>query len=339
MASTDLSFDQALTAFKHRNFHPLYFVYGDEPFLANELQEALIEYGLESHERDFNLDMVYATESNSVKTVALCNAYPMMAERRIVIVRDFEKLAQNALFAEYAKHPNPTAVVLLLCGSKPNMASNPYKALKQAAVAIEVKAMKENQLGGWIQKRFSAVHKKIRPEAIQMLVDLNGNGLQNLAAEVDKLVSYIGKRDEVTREDVLDVGGHAREFNVFELQKSIGEADFLSANRIMEQMLQQKTNAAGEALMIIAMLTRYFTVLWKLTGCQPNLTDKAKAERVGISPYFIKEYLFSMRHYSYPRIQRAFATLLAADYELKGGATREPALILSLMLRRLIPSR
>lgn len=337
MAQTDFTPDQALTAFKHKNFQPLYFIYGEEPFLANALQQSLIENGLAEHERDFNFDLIYGAESSGVKTLSYCQAYPMMAERRIVIIRDFEKLSQNAVLSEYAKKPNPQSIVMLICGNKPNLATNPYKALKQLATVIEVKALKENQLGGWIQEQIAPLRKKIRPEAVQMLISLNGNHLQVLHAEIEKLVSYIGKRDEITREDVLDVGGHAREFNVFELQKKVGEADFLSANYIMEQMLQQKTNTASEALMIVVMLTRFFNVLWKLVGCQHlNLNDKAKAERVGISPYFIKEYILSLRYYPYLRVQQAFSALLAADYELKGGSTRDPALILNLMLRKMM---
>ena len=39
-----------------------------------------------------------------------------------------------------------------------------------------------------------------------------------------------------------------------------------------------------------------------------------------------------------PRLDAALAALLAADYELKGGAGRDERLVLLLLLRRLLPA-
>ncbi|HRR08980.1 MAG TPA: DNA polymerase III subunit delta [Rhodothermales bacterium] len=334
----DISYEQALTAFAHKNFRPLYFVFGEEKFLMTELQNTLLEHALAVHERDFNLDILYGSDVDGAQALSYCQGYPMMAERRVVIIRDFEKMANNSVFAPYAKNPNPDTVVMLLCGSKPNLTNNPYRALKSSSVVIELKAIKENQVGGWVQKQVSKTGKKIRPDAVQMLVDFNGNNLHTLANEVDKLQAYVGHKTEITRDDVLDVGGHAREFNVFELQKAVGQADFLAALHIVEHMLQQKTNRAGEALMMVSILSAYFQKLWKLVGCQNlNMSDKQMAERVGISPYFIKEYVMSLRKYPYSSILRALNALLAADYELKGGSSRNPELILHLLLLKIIP--
>ena len=61
------------------------------------------------------------------------------------------------------------------------------------------------------------------------------------------------------------------------------------------------------------------------------------ARQVGISPYFISEYVVSLRRFPPRRLEQAFSALLAADYELKGGSTRDARLILLLLLRRLIP--
>jgi DNA polymerase-3 subunit delta len=62
------------------------------------------------------------------------------------------------------------------------------------------------------------------------------------------------------------------------------------------------------------------------------------AARVGVSPYFIKEYLQSLRYYDLTTIEKAFAALLAADFELKGGANRDERLVLNLALQRLMPN-
>jgi DNA polymerase-3 subunit delta len=42
--------------------------------------------------------------------------------------------------------------------------------------------------------------------------------------------------------------------------------------------------------------------------------------------------------YSIDALEDAFAALMAADFELKGGAVRDPRLVVNLMLRRMVPA-
>lgn len=304
----------------------------------DELQRVLLEYALAPHERDFNLDIVYGAEADAPAVLALCAGYPMMAERRVVIVRDFDRLKDNRLFTAYAEKPNPTAVVLLVCGTKPNLASHPYRALKQHAAWAEFKPLYDNQMPGWIQRRVQGLGYRIEADAVQMLADYVGTSLQAAAVEIEKLITYAGARTTLTGDDVVHASGQTREFNVFELQRAVGEGRFADAMRIADRMVQQASNARGESLMIVSVLTGYFTKLWKLGVCvERRMPEAAMAARIGVPPFFIKEYLFSLRRYSGEAIEQAFSVLLAADFELKGGSRRDERLVLMLALRRLIP--
>ncbi|MEZ4702313.1 MAG: DNA polymerase III subunit delta [Rhodothermales bacterium] len=336
MAASGQTYEQLDTAFRHRNFKPLYFIYGDERFLMDELQRQLIANSLEEHERAFNLDIVYGNDTDAPSVLALCASYPVMAERRVVIVREFDQLKESQRFAAYAEHPNPTAIVLLLCGKKPNLSAHPYRGLKAHAEWAEIKPLYDNQMPGWLQKQVQARGYTITPEAVHMLADYIGVNLQAAVVEIDKLITYAGDRKAITGDDVVRASGQTREFNVFELQRAIGEYRYSDALRTAERLLRQASNQRGEALMIVSVLTSYFTKLWKLHGIQGRgITDKEIAARVGISPYFIKEYQQVIRHFNRYAVERAFASLLAADYELKGGSGRDERLVLALLMRRL----
>ena len=339
MAKTGLTYDQLDTAFRHRNFKPLYFLYGEETFLMDELQQVLIEHALAPHERDFNLDLVYGSEAEVRAVLGLCGAFPMMAERRVVVVRSFEQLKENRLFTTYAESPNPSAVVLLLCTGKPNLSAHPYRALKQHAAWGEFKKLYDNQIPGWIQRRVGTLGYEIEPTAVQMLADYVGTHLHAAATEIDKLITYAGEQRTLTADDVVRASGQTREFNVFELQRAIGEGRYADTQRIAERMLGQASNPRGEALMIVSVLAGYVTKLWKLSACRAQrIAEREMAQRVGISPFFIKEYLFSLRRFPPQALEQAFAALLAADYELKGGSRRDERLVLTLLLRRLTPA-
>lgn len=339
MAAKGLTYEQLETAFKHGNYKPVYFLYGEERFLMDQLQASLIERALAPHERDFNLDLIYGAEADANQVLGICSSFPAMAQRRVVVVRDFDHLKDNKKFSAYAKQPNPSTIVLLLCRKKPNLTMQPYRDLKANAEWAEFKPLYDNKVPGWINKRLKARKISADPAAIQRLSDYLGTDLQAIESELDKLVTYCGAKRTITGDDVVQASGQTRDFNVFELQKAIAEGRHSDAQRIAEQLLRQASNKRSEALMIVSVLTSFFTKLWKLTYFQhKNVPEKSLSSRVGVSPFFIKEYIRSLRIYNRNSIAGAFSTLLAADYELKGGANRDTQLILTLLLRRLIPN-
>ena len=332
-----LTFEQVETAFRARNFKPLYFFYGEETYLIDEAQRLLVEHALAPHERDFNLDVVYGAEAEGAEVVARCSAYPMMAERRVVLVRDFEKLRGNALFQAYAERPNPTAIVLLACREKPkNLNAHPYRALKAHAAWGEFKALKPREISGWLTRRVKHAGKSLDGEASALLADLIGSDLQTAASAADKLVAHVGERRAVTTDDVLAASGQSRDFNVFELQKAIGEDRYADALTISERLLQQASNPTGEALRLVALLTAYVSKLHRLF---PLLGGRERDDRlaaeIGVPPFFVREYASAATRLGARRLDDAFGALLAADYELKGGTNRDARLVLLLLLRRL----
>jgi len=330
--STDLC-----KAFRKKSFQPLYFVYGEEPFLTDEVQQTLIDNALLPHEQDFNYSLIYGADTDAGAVITLCQSLPMMAERRVVVVRNFDDLKDNKLFVAYAKKPNEMAVVLLICQNKPKMNRNPYAALKRLAVSCECKPLKERQVPEWIKQRVKSQGHTIEHQAAYSLVSYTGTRLSVVANEVDKLITYIGTRSTIETADVIRAAGQTREINVFELQTAIIQGRLPDAQRISDRLLSEGANKKGEALKMIAILGGYFTRLWKLYGCKDErLADKEVAHRTGIPHYFLRDYRKALHRQSRASLERAFSALLAADYELKGGSQRSARLVMTLLIQRLI---
>lgn len=335
------SYDDLAVGFRHGQFAPLYFFYGLEGWFMDELQRLAVEHAVEPHERDFNVDVVFGPEASAPAVLAQCAQFPMMAARRLVVVRGFEKLADNALFKGYAEAPNPQAVVLLLCSAKPNLSAHPYRALKQHAVWADFQPLRDRELPGWVEKQFRARRVETEAGAAQMLADMSGPDLRALSAEVEKLVTYVGSRRRVERDDVIRAAGHSRDENPFELQNALAAGDGPRALAIADALLAQAGNRRGEALKIVGLLTAYVTKLWKLTGCLASgAPENQWAGQIGVPPFYLREYVQAARRFGPDALRRAFDALLAADLELKGGSSRDERLILTLALRRVAaPSR
>ena len=243
-------------------------------------------------------------------------------------------------FKAYAEQPNPTAVVLLVAGDKINASHHPYRAIREHGVLAVFDRLYEREVPRWLEQEVRGRGLDIRPDAVRMLAEYVGPNLQQATTEIDKLAAFVGDRTTIEADDVVQASGQTREFNVFELQRAVSERRYPHAMRIAERLLQQTTNARGEAIRVVTILSAYFTKLWKLTVCQGRrLGEKEMAQRVGVSPYFIKEYIRSLQKYDAGSIERALGLLMAADYELKGGAQRSETLIMQLMLNQLVSGK
>lgn len=325
------------TDFRNGRFAPVYLVHGEERWFIDALQKELIAHAIPPHERDFNFDLLYGNDVDAQAAFSSCQAYPMMAERRLVIIRDFDQMKGNGIFKSLAEHPNPTCIVFLVCSGKPNMSRHPYRALKGVANVAHFKALYPNEVPRWIETLAKEKGYKIHPKAVQMLADSVGTSLSTASAELDKLSVYVGDREELMGDDVVQATGQTREFNVFELQRMVGERRYSDALRITERLLQQSSNPRGECTKIVSVLSSFFLKLWQLTGLQKQrIAEKDMARSVGVSPYFLKDYLGSLKRYDQSGLDRAISSLLAADFELKGGSQRSERMILHILLRRMM---
>ncbi len=338
-ADTGAAYDDLATAFRHGRFAPVCFFFGEETFLMDELQALAVQHAVAPHERDFNLDVVFGPEGSAQAVLAQCAQFPMMAERRLVVVRGFESLDGNALFKSYAEHPNPSTTLLLLCTGKPNLAQHPYRALKQHATWAEFRALKERQIPGWAEKRFRALGVETESGAASALADLVGTDLRTVASEVEKLATYVGDRRRVTRADVLAAAGHSADQNPFALQDALAAGDVPRALAIADALLATAGNRAGEAIKIVGLLAAYVLRLWKLTGCLATGTPEPQlAGQIGVPPFTVPDYVRAAQRWGPHGLRRAVDALLAADAELKGGSRRDPRTILALALPRVASS-
>lgn len=328
--------------FLEGRYKPIYLLYGDESYLPDQLQKVLIARALPPEDRDFNLDVVHGADVNIQSVLNMCQMAPMMAERRVVVIRGFDQLKNNKLFARVAKQPNPAAIVLLICGTRPRFNANPYMALKKNTKAVQVvefTSLWRNQAAQFVREYAKARGYDLEGRVQDLLVEFLGTGMALLAQEIEKLITYVGARESkiITRQDVLQASGQTREINVFELQDAIIQRRAVDAHRITEQLLLGASSRQGEALRIVAVLSSYFMRLLKLhDALRDNLRQADLAKRIGVAPNMLRRYHEAASSWPLPEVKRAIQLLLSADSEIKGFSKRSPRSIMTLFITRLL---
>jgi DNA polymerase III subunit delta len=318
--------DSLETSLRTGTFEPVYFLFGDEEFLVDEACDRLTALTVDASTREFNFDHFHGTEATLADIVDRAMQYPMMAERRVVVVKELDRIFAlrgkpdlESPFARYLRRPSETTVLIMTASTGDFLkgksgAKAPYDIVVGNATAVNFKKLYDREIPSWVAGRIRARGKEITPEAVELFVGYAGGSLRVLSNEIEKLFTFVEERPKITGDDVRAVVGANKTYNVFELQKAVGARNLELSVDIAERMLR-----AGESeQMILTMLTRYFTILWRLIEIRSRSKDQNEMARsVGISPFFLNEYLAALGRYPMPQLQNAFEALLAADVALK----------------------
>ncbi len=334
------SFSELEAAFKKKRFDPVYFFHGQEEFFIEELI-ALAKQTLFSDEmaREMNTSLLYGQESSLGDIASLASSYPMFAERRLVVVRGFDRVrkestkekqaAQLAAFAAYLQQPLETTTLILTAGEidKKDLAKEPYALLE--SVRYEFPALKD--VAGFVDDYAKRFGWRFAPDALNLFVTYGGTAARELGNEIDKLILYAGERDDktFTYNDVAEVVGVSREYTVFELQKALAEGNVRQASGIALMMLKDDSPVP-----MINALTVFFMRLWKLkTDALARMSDADAAKELGMfggQSYFLRDYKSYAQKFSQERIERAMLALHDADLSLKGITTQTDEHLLAL---------
>jgi len=314
---------------------PLILLYGEEDFLIDECLQAILNHALDEGTRGFNLDVVYGSKTDVREVIALASAFPMMSPRRVVVVKEFERLAASdsarEQLAAYLKDPLESTCFVAV-SLHPDLRKKPFTDLKKQATMVECKPLYDNKVPDWIVRRIESMGKHADPDACRMLQAYVGNSLRALQNEIDKLFIFVGQKQEITGDDVAQVVGASKGYTVFELQNAVGRKDLREALTILHAMLQ----AGQSPQLIIIMLTRFLNQLWKLGELKAGRVPDAEiAREVGVHPFFLRQLVEFQRGFGREQIENGYRALLEADATLKS-TSRDPAIVLDMMIYALV---
>jgi DNA polymerase-3 subunit delta len=249
---------QLYKAIKERSFAPAYYLYGDEEFLKEGAVRQIVDAAVDAATRDFNLEVRRGGDLDAETLEALLNTPPMMADRRVLVVRDVAALKKGPrqVLDRYLARPAADAIVVLVAAAGPK----PDRALCERATAVEFPPLTGDRVPRWIAHHATAVlGAAITPEAAELLQSAVGNDLPQLAAELDKLASFANGR-EIAEQDVAEVVGVRRGETLGDLLDRVAERDAPGALALVEHVLAQPKTSAVTVVMALA--TQTLALAW-----------------------------------------------------------------------------
>ena len=309
-----------------------YLFTGDEELVKGRalqrLREALLPAGLEA------VNETVLDGAPAERIIEAAETMPFMAQKRLVVARDFaplisgksrDEMAEAARMAEYLPGvPDYCCLVFYVRGSADGRKKLTGQLGKLAQV-VNFTALDDAELFKWIRQTLSPLGKTIDHQTAQALSFTAGRGLMALEGELEKLAAY-ASGITIRREDIEKVVTPTLECTIFHLIDNLVAQDAARTMRMLSAMLE-----AGEGYIgILAMLTRQFQMLGalKALGSAPS---KAAVAALGYNDYAAKRAREQARAFGAAPLRSAYRSCVLTDYAIKSGHARDEVAIARLL--------
>jgi DNA polymerase III subunit delta len=218
---------------------PVYYFHGPEDVLKDEAVRTILDKALDPGLRDLNLDQRSAGQLDPEEVHAICNTLPMMAERRVVLLRDVEawkrKTKSRSAFLRYLEHPSPQTLVILVQGSGDE---GEDRELARGSYEVRFDCLPPERATNWVLHQAGKLGVNLEPAAADHLVRSVGSDLGALSSELAKLASLPADAP-VTVERVGELLGVRQGETLWDWRSAVLEGDSGRAVALLPAILAQ----------------------------------------------------------------------------------------------------
>lgn len=231
--------ESVVRQFERAEFLPVYYLTGEEETLKEEFIENLLNAALDPTVRDFNLDVRQASELSVEDLHTLVETVPLLAPRRVVVVKGIEQWRRKSKLWEslyrYAERPSPTTVLVLTQGGD----EKPDPRLVRSTAHFELEPPSGEELTAWVERRATDLGLHLERSAIDHLLAVVGSDLAQLKVELGKLAAALGSEQSIGEDDVSRLVGVRRGETLADWCRAAVARDTTRALELIDVVLPQ----------------------------------------------------------------------------------------------------
>jgi len=132
-------------------------------FFIDKISSYIEEHVLTDAEKAFNQMIMYGKEVTPTQVMDNARQYPMMAQRRVVVVKEAQAMAKIDQLVAYVGNPSPQSILVINHKHKKLDGRNKLtKAIKDKGVVFESKKLYDNKIPSWIGPNSGGYHQGLQ---------------------------------------------------------------------------------------------------------------------------------------------------------------------------------
>jgi DNA polymerase-3 subunit delta len=319
---------------KSGDYERVYLLYGTESFLIGHWQKRLTLAITGDDAASLNFEVFEGKATAVGDIINSAETLPFMADFRLILIVDsglFEsgRKEDSEAMAAYIPEIAPSTV-LIFVEKAVDRRGRLFKRVREAGFAAEFLPPKEAELADWAVRLTASRGKTLSRAAAYHLIRNISSDMQLLFNEIEKLVSYAGEHAEISIADIDNLCTKSLDIKVFDLTKAVGKGDAAGAVEIYKGLIAMKESP----LMVLAMLARQFRFYLQCGHlATAGLTQKDIAEKLGLHPFAVREFVADSKNFSENAMIAALKDCLNADYAVKSGKMQDVAAVEMLIIK------
>ncbi len=307
---------------------------GEEEQLKQEalslLRAAFLPAGMEA------LNETVLEDPEADRLIADAETQPFMADRRLVVVRDYPALtgraeADEKLLSWLPSVPE-TTILLFYCTGKPDGRKKLYAAVKKLGGIVTFAPLRGAELVRFVTDAFKEAGKECDARTAEYLIFTVGDDAGLLKTEIRKLASYAGERPVIVASDVSALATPSTECTVFQMVDAVVTGQKSRALTLLRNQLLSGT----DRMAILAMLLRQYRLLQHIKIMQyEKCSGDFIRSALGVPPFAMEQYMRQASGYTGGQVKSAVRICFDTEYAVKSGRIAQEGAVESVVIRLL----
>ena len=332
----------------------VYVVVGQEQVLVDRVVGAVRVAAMAPELADFNVELFQAAEIDVDRVLEAARTVPMMAPRRLVIVRGVERWEPAAASKEApakaagsgeSLQPRKTSKVaatrvpgakaapvsamdklvvylqapvastcLVLCATKLDKRRKFMSTATKAGFAVNCDPVSARALPRFVTQEIQQRGHDIRPELAQLIADMTGPSLADVLDAIERLSLYVGAQNPIDSAAISACVTPLRSETVWKLVDAVGQRDTATALAVVDDVYEPQDRGL-RLVGLLAWSTRQL-LRFALAQRQGASVEQAAAE-AGVAPFKAREIAAQVRALHPAQLEHWLAVLAQTDRALK----------------------
>jgi DNA polymerase-3 subunit delta len=325
--------------------YPVYFLYGPETYLIEEEVQKLLDQTLAPKERGLNLHTFDGEEQTCQEIVQAAQTLPMFSKYRFVLVNEADRMKEEEVdtLLRYILDPSPTTC-LVMVGQTAGSWKRHQAAIEKVGKVVEYGRLKGKGLTSWIKRRMGEKEKTISEEAVDYLVEVVGDHLQDLENALEKISLSVGEKRTMGLSDIEGIVSEVKISTIFDLTEAIGQQNLEKALGILEKALESKAipfrkeeetskKMEDPIPLLLSMTARQYRLIWRVKELLVRHRESGEVARVlRLSPWNVKKLTEQGKRFSVSFLREAILKCHQTDIAVKRGRGPKTLLMEKLVI-------
>jgi DNA polymerase-3 subunit delta len=273
----------------------------------------------------FNDDLFQGQGLAAQTLIGAARTLPMMASRRLILVRNLDAMpaAELEALGPYLQKPSPETTLVMI-GEKIDGRSKFAKLAREAGAWFEAEPPRQQEMAQIADREARARGHRLSPDAAEALADALGADLSALDDALERLSLFVGAGQAIELDAVERCVAHARIESIWSLVDAVSTRDGKKALTAAASLLGDRE----PPLKILALVARQLRSVAKMRDAlKTGLGPQEAAQKAGVPPFKARDMAQSARRFDDATLARAFGLIAEADLALKGSKVPGPRVL------------